>query len=243
MSPSPTSISMASVSYPIITTTPSRQPCSLCSIAPSAGVLSRIPGWPVMAAETMAECDRCDVYFSFDPEEIYVLESDDAPGRRDRIGETGSIDTDRSKSQVTEKTDSVCRLVNNRDFGLSLSSGFAFCQGTTNLITITRCKARLLRAVFRRAILGIRHRSSIPPLVLHTEGTHLRAQYLYDSLAVEYVEPGQLSRHSTRFPSHWTFSAKSKAVTKARSSSRPRSLTELSSAGRTAAYPRSAIVR
>jgi hypothetical protein len=27
-------------------------------------------------SETMAECDRCDVYFGFDPEEIYVLESD-----------------------------------------------------------------------------------------------------------------------------------------------------------------------
>ena len=58
------------------------------------------------------------------------------------------------------------------------------------MITINRRKARLLRSVFRRAILGIRHRSSIPPLVLHAEGTHLRVQYLYDSLAVEYLEPG-----------------------------------------------------
>ena len=58
------------------------------------------------------------------------------------------------------------------------------------MITITRHKARMLRSVFRRAVLGITHRSSIPPLVLHAEGTHLRAQYRYDSLAVEYVEPG-----------------------------------------------------
>jgi hypothetical protein len=59
-----------------------------------------------------------------------------------------------------------------------------------NLITITRSKARTLRSVFRKATLGIRHRSFIPPLVLHTEGTHLRSQYQYDSLAVEYLEPG-----------------------------------------------------
>ena len=58
------------------------------------------------------------------------------------------------------------------------------------MITITRCKARTLRSILRRATLGIRHRSSIPPLVLHGEGTHLRVQYRYDSLAVEYVEPG-----------------------------------------------------
>ncbi len=58
------------------------------------------------------------------------------------------------------------------------------------MITITRSKARTLRSVFRKATLGIRHRSTIPPLVLHAEGTHLRAQYQYDSLAVEYLEPG-----------------------------------------------------
>ena len=58
------------------------------------------------------------------------------------------------------------------------------------MITITRRTARTLRAVFRRSVLGITHRSPIPPLVLHAEGTHLRAQYQYDSLAVEYVEPG-----------------------------------------------------
>ncbi len=58
------------------------------------------------------------------------------------------------------------------------------------MITITRCKARTLRSILRRATLGIRHRSSIPPLVLHAEGTRLRARYQHDSLAVEYVEPG-----------------------------------------------------
>ena len=30
----------------------------------------------------------------------------------------------------------------------------------------------------------------IPPLVLHAEGTHLRAQYRYHDLAVEYVADG-----------------------------------------------------
>jgi hypothetical protein len=58
------------------------------------------------------------------------------------------------------------------------------------LITITRCKVKTLRSILRRATLGIRHRSSIPPLVLHAEGTRLRARYQHDSVAVEYVEPG-----------------------------------------------------
>ena len=58
------------------------------------------------------------------------------------------------------------------------------------MITITRCKARMLRTIFRRVALGIRHRSPLPPLVLHAEGSHLRAHYRYDSLAVEYVETG-----------------------------------------------------
>jgi hypothetical protein len=38
-------------------------------------------------SETMAECDRCDVYFGYDAEEIYVLESHDCPG-----GATGTGD-------------------------------------------------------------------------------------------------------------------------------------------------------
>jgi hypothetical protein len=58
------------------------------------------------------------------------------------------------------------------------------------VITITRHQARQLRAVFRRAALGITHRGTIPPLVLHAEGTQLRAQYRYAALAVEHVEPG-----------------------------------------------------
>ena len=58
------------------------------------------------------------------------------------------------------------------------------------MITITRQMARRLRAVFRRSVLGIHHKGAIPPLVLHAEGRQLRAQYRYDDLAVEYVEPG-----------------------------------------------------
>ena len=58
------------------------------------------------------------------------------------------------------------------------------------LITISRHKARLLRSVFRRAVLGIRHKGTIPPLVVHAEGVHLRARFQYGGLAVEYVESG-----------------------------------------------------
>ena len=58
------------------------------------------------------------------------------------------------------------------------------------MITISRNMVRRLRAVLRRSVLGIRHKGAIPPLVLHAEGTHLRAQYRYRDLAVEYVTPG-----------------------------------------------------
>ena len=58
------------------------------------------------------------------------------------------------------------------------------------MITISRHKARLLRSVFRRAVLGIRHKGTIPPLVVHAEGVHLRARFQYGGLAVEYVESG-----------------------------------------------------
>ncbi len=33
------------------------------------------PGLASDGSETMAECDRCDVFFDFDSEEVYVLES------------------------------------------------------------------------------------------------------------------------------------------------------------------------
>jgi hypothetical protein len=38
-------------------------------------------------SETMAECDRCDVYFAFDAEEIYVLESPVRPKGAIRTGQ------------------------------------------------------------------------------------------------------------------------------------------------------------
>lgn len=60
------------------------------------------------------------------------------------------------------------------------------------VITITRHLARRLHAVLRRSVLGISQRGLIPPLVLHAEGQHLRAQYRYHDLAVEHVEPGSL---------------------------------------------------
>jgi hypothetical protein len=58
------------------------------------------------------------------------------------------------------------------------------------LITTTRNAVKRLRAVYRRSALGITHKGAIPPLVLHAEGRQLRAQYRYEGLAVEHVEPG-----------------------------------------------------
>jgi hypothetical protein len=56
------------------------------------------------------------------------------------------------------------------------------------LINITRHAARRLRAMLRRSVLGITHRGALPPLVLHAESQHLRAQFRYQGLAIEYVE-------------------------------------------------------
>ncbi|SIO11089.1 hypothetical protein SAMN05444166_2502 [Singulisphaera sp. GP187] len=53
------------------------------------------------------------------------------------------------------------------------------------MITITRHQVRRLRGVFRRHVLGITHRGSIPPMVLCADGTQLRAQYQYATLAIE----------------------------------------------------------
>jgi hypothetical protein len=58
------------------------------------------------------------------------------------------------------------------------------------MITIERRQARRLRSLFRRSVLGIAHRGSIPPLVLRAELTQLRAQYRYGALALEHVQPG-----------------------------------------------------
>jgi hypothetical protein len=64
------------------------------------------------------------------------------------------------------------------------------------LITITRYRARRLRAISRLRVLGITQRVAIPPLVLRAEGVQLRAQYRYHELAVEYVDPGNYSQES-----------------------------------------------
>ncbi len=57
------------------------------------------------------------------------------------------------------------------------------------MITLSRRQARRLRGVFRRSVLGISHKGSIPPLIVRSGGAQLRAQYRYASLAVEHVEP------------------------------------------------------
>jgi hypothetical protein len=57
------------------------------------------------------------------------------------------------------------------------------------MITLSRRQARRLRGVFRRSVLGISHKGGIPPLILRTGGSQLRAHYRYAGLAVEHVEP------------------------------------------------------
>lgn len=53
------------------------------------------------------------------------------------------------------------------------------------MLQLMRLQARALRSLFRRSVLGIRHRGSIPPLVLRFEDSQLRAQYRYGELALE----------------------------------------------------------
>jgi hypothetical protein len=36
------------------------------------------PGSAVADSEPMAECERCDVYFGFHPDEVYTISGDDA---------------------------------------------------------------------------------------------------------------------------------------------------------------------
>lgn len=46
------------------------------------------PGQTSDRAETLAECDGCDVYFGFDPEEVYTIRADQSieiPGAENRV--------------------------------------------------------------------------------------------------------------------------------------------------------------
>jgi len=59
------------------------------------------------------------------------------------------------------------------------------------MLTITRCQARRLAAVFRRHALGIAHKGPIPPLVLHADpDAGLRVRFHHPGLAVELALPG-----------------------------------------------------
>ena len=59
------------------------------------------------------------------------------------------------------------------------------------MITITRCQARRLAAVFRRHALGLARKGPAPPLVLHPEpGGGLRVRFHHPALAVEFIAPG-----------------------------------------------------
>jgi len=60
------------------------------------------------------------------------------------------------------------------------------------MLTITRCQARRLAAVFRRHALGLARRGPAPPLVLHADpGGGLRARFHHPPLAVEFIAPGE----------------------------------------------------
>ena len=61
------------------------------------------------------------------------------------------------------------------------------------MLTITRCQARRLAAVFRRHALGIAHKGPIPPLTLHADpGGGLRVRFHHPPLAVELALPGEI---------------------------------------------------
>ena len=125
----------------------------------------------------MAECDRCDIDFFLT-----------------RTRRTSCLEAVRSDFGTSRKV--LPRLV--REIAGASPPPFhcspSFLQGTMPVITITRHLARRLHAVLRRSVLGISQRGLIPPLVLHAEGQHLRAQFRYHDLAVEHVAPGSLRR-------------------------------------------------
>ena len=49
------------------------EPGQLCLDCPQCGQPVLYPGKAGDGADTMAECNRCDIYFCFDPDEAYVL--------------------------------------------------------------------------------------------------------------------------------------------------------------------------
>jgi hypothetical protein len=65
------------------------------------------------------------------------------------------------------------------------------------MISITRRQARQLRSIFRRSTLGLAHKGVAPPVVLHVEGTQLRAHYRYGALAVEFVTAFSYQPHES----------------------------------------------
>jgi hypothetical protein len=57
------------------------------------------------------------------------------------------------------------------------------------VITLTRRRARCLRGILRRSVLGIARKGPIAPLVLEADGRQLCARYRYGGVAVEHVLP------------------------------------------------------
>jgi hypothetical protein len=62
-------------------------------------------------------------------------------------------------------------------------------RDTTTMITITRRQAHELRAVFRRAAVGVTHRGALPPLAFGARGAELCLKHRYDALAVTCTVP------------------------------------------------------
>ncbi len=65
------------------------------------------------------------------------------------------------------------------------------------MITLTRRQVHNLRQVFRRVVLGIAHRSPIPPLVLEAQGTQLCVKHRYEALGVTCTLSGRAEPRET----------------------------------------------
>jgi hypothetical protein len=65
------------------------------------------------------------------------------------------------------------------------------------MITLSRRQAHALRAVFRRAALGISHRGALPPLVLEAQGTQLDVKYQYEAMGIVFALPGRFEPEET----------------------------------------------
>ena len=138
------------------------------STARSAAGPSPTPGRPGDGSPALAECldPRCDVYFDFDPGEVYAARvaacDRPDPGCRDR---RTSGRTDREASRRPSAIVVRTPIASRRSPPPSDHS-----RGVPTMITLTRRQARCLRGVFRRSVLGIAHRGPDPAPGLRRRG-------------------------------------------------------------------------